>query len=167
MASHAGSFLVARPSLQDPHFRRAVVLLLQHNEEGAFGLVVNRPALAPGLPLPVYGGGPCPSPGLMMLHGHPDWLGAEKASAPAQIAPGVFLGDSECFRRVSQADELQTFRFRLFKGYAGWGPQQLERELAAGAWDVIPANGQLLFDTPVAELWSLLAPSTLPQPSVN
>src|SRR4051812_44444903 len=72
--SLAGSFLVARPSLLDPNFARTVVFLLAHSEDGAFGLVVNRPAHAQGLPWPLFTGGPCSSPGLLMLHGHPEWV---------------------------------------------------------------------------------------------
>src|SRR5207249_2356103 len=59
----AGSFLVARGALQDPNFVQTVILLLRHGEEGAFGLIVNRPAEAVGLPFPVFRGGPCPAPG--------------------------------------------------------------------------------------------------------
>ena len=64
--SLAGSFLVARQVLRDPNFERTVVLLLAHSDEGAFGLVVNRPATAKGLPWPLFVGGPCPSPGFSL-----------------------------------------------------------------------------------------------------
>ena len=74
MSSLAGSFLVARHVLQDANFRQTVVLLLKHGSEGAFGLVVNRPAKAEGIPFPVFGGGPCPMKGFIMLHGHADWV---------------------------------------------------------------------------------------------
>jgi putative transcriptional regulator len=168
MSSLAGSFLVARSSLQDPNFRRTVVIMLQHNDEGAFGLVVNRPTPHGELPMPVYGGGPCPSPGLMMLHGHRDWLdGDNPPAATPKVAPGIFLGDAECFKRVSGAGKGKKLRFRLFKGYAGWGPSQLEQEMTTGTWAVVPANGHLLFDTPVEDLWTLLAPPTIPEPSLN
>jgi putative transcriptional regulator len=74
--SLAGSFLVAQSSLSDPNFLQSVVLILAHNEGGAFGLVVNRLAKKDGLPFPVFDGGPCPAPGLFMLHGHADWVAA-------------------------------------------------------------------------------------------
>src|SRR2546429_7938511 len=76
MPSLAGSFLVAKPELQDSNFHQTVVLLLQHGSEGAFGLVVNRPAKTEGLPFPVFHGGPCQAPGLILLHGHAGWQGS-------------------------------------------------------------------------------------------
>jgi putative transcriptional regulator len=167
--SYAGYFLIAKPILKDPNFQRTVVFLMAHNAEGAFGLVVNRPAEAKGLPWPVFVGGPCPSPGLIMLHGHAEWAeAAEEEEKERELAPGIFSGDAECLERVSQeADEGETLRFRVFSGYAGWGGGQLEGELATGAWALKPANGSLLFDTPTAELWDRLAPPRLPEPSVN
>jgi putative transcriptional regulator len=168
--SLAGSFLVARPSLRDPNFARTVVVLLAHGPEGAFGLVVNRPADVEGLPWPVYTGGPCPSPGLVMLHGHPEWAEGpgegEGAAAPA-VAKGIFTGDAACLERAAREPPEAQVRFRVFSGYSGWGAGQLEGELAAGAWALVPATGELLFDTPADELWELLAPPRIPQPSVN
>src|SRR5262245_21138250 len=164
MKSLAGSFLVARPVLQDPSFRRAVVLMLQHGDEGAFGLVVNRPVAAKGLPFAVFKGGPCESPGLFMLHGHEDW--AQEGETPS-VAEGIFVGDAECAQRVSNMPNEGDLRFRMFSGYAGWGPNQLENELAAGAWAVVGASGQVLFDTPIDDLWANLLPPALPEFSVN
>jgi len=163
MKSLAGSFLVARPVLQDPSFRRAVVLLLQHGTEGAFGLVVNRQVEAKGLPFPVYRGGPCESPGLFMLHGHAHW----REDDDGEVADGIFVGDAECAQRVSNQPEEDERRFRMFTGYAGWGPHQLENELAAGAWAVVRANGEVLFDTPIDDLWANLLPPALPEFSAN
>jgi putative transcriptional regulator len=168
--SYAGYFLIAKPILQDPNFKRTVVFLLAHNAEGAFGLVVNRPAEAKGLPWPVFVGGPCPSPGLILLHGHPQWAETVEEDEPEQerqLAPGIFSGDSACLERVSQTEEGEALRFRVFSGYAGWGGGQLEGEMASGAWSVATANGSLLFDTPVAELWDRLAPPRIPEPSIN
>jgi putative transcriptional regulator len=167
MPSYAGSFLVAKPVLQDPSFRQTVVLLLQHGKEGAFGLVVNRPAPVEGLPYALFVGGPCPAEGLLMLHGHAEW--AEEASSPSQrqVAPGIFLGDSSCMTRVNDAPEEQALRYRLFNGYAGWGSGQLEGELASGAWALVPARGEVLFDTPTDDLWLRLLPPSIPEPSLN
>ena len=170
MSFIAGSFLVARSTLRDPNFSQAVVLIMAHNEEGAYGLVVNRPMPAKKLPFPVFRGGPCPSPGLILLHGHADWTEAEpdqeEDSAP-EVAEGVFVGDEHCLRRAAEAEPGETLRVRVFNGYSGWGPDQLEGELAAGAWAVVPATGDLLFDTPAEELWECLAPPAIPQFSVN
>ncbi len=164
MNSCAGSFLVARPILKDPSFRRAVVLLLQHGPEGAFGLVVNRPAKAKDIPFPIFRGGPCEAPGLFMLHGHPDWL---ETPDDATVAPGIFVGDADCAQRLNQEEIDESIRFRMFTGYAGWGPNQLENELGAGAWAIVPATGEALFDTPTEDLWANLLPPSLPEFSVN
>jgi putative transcriptional regulator len=169
--SYAGCFLIAKPVLQDPNFKRSVVFLLAHNAEGAFGLIVNRPAQAEGLPWPLFAGGPCPSPGLLMLHGHPEWAelssDTPESEKEDELAPGIYSGDAACLDRATQTEEGQPLRFRVFSGYAGWGGGQLEGEMAVGAWAVVPANGSLLFDTPVEELWERMAPPRIPEPSIN
>ena len=58
-------------------------------------------------------------------------------------------------------------RYRMFAGYAGWGPGQLEGELAAGAWAIVPANAEVLFDSPLDEMWTQLLPPAIPEPSLN
>jgi putative transcriptional regulator len=167
MSSFAGKFLVARHVLSDPHFNRSVVLLLQHGPEGAFGLVVNRPAKIEGLPFPVFAGGPCSSQGLLLLHGYKEWADVEDGIVEGQIAPGILLGDASCLQRLDDLPESQPCRFRMFAGYAGWGPGQLENELGAGAWALTAATGKLLFETPAKELWDRLVPPALPQFSLN
>ena len=70
----AGTLLIARPSLHNSFFGRSVILLLQHGEEGAFGLVLNKPAPTKEVPFPVFVGGPCKLQGLLMLHGQEEWV---------------------------------------------------------------------------------------------
>src|SRR5437763_15200212 len=120
--SLAGSFLVARHVLRDPNFARTVVLLLAHNEDGAFGLVVNRPATAEGLPFPLFVGGPCPSPGLLMLHGHADWVeeADESEGAGRELAPGGVVGGADALRRATGPDPGGGACWRGVRGYAGW-----------------------------------------------
>ncbi len=163
----SGSFLVARPVLKDPSFVRTVVLILKHEAGGAFGLVVNRPSSVEGLPFPVFMGGPCAAEGLVLLHGHEEWLPEDPDGPDSKIAAGIYLGNAECLKRISDPPNAETFRFRVFLGYAGWGPDQLERELAAGAWAVVSATPALLFDAPVDDLWTSLLPPAIPQPSDN
>ena len=165
MSSLAGNLLVARPVLRDSFFGRSVVLLLQHGPEGAFGLVLNRPAQAKELPFPIFVGGPCKMEGLLMLHGRDDWA-EEEDEKVLEVCRGVFLGTAEQFEKVSTEEQTEE-KFRIFTGYAGWGPKQLESEMDQGAWVVLPGNGELIFETPVLELWERLAPPTLPEPSLN
>ena len=164
--SLAGQLLIARPALQDGFFGRSVILMLQHGEEGAFGLVLNRPAQAKELPFPIFVGGPCKMEGLLMIHGNREWL-ADDDDAKMEVCPGVFLGTAEQFEKATEASDESSDGFRVFAGYAGWGPTQLEAEMSQGAWIVRPGDGDLIFKTPVQELWETLAPPTLPEPSMN
>jgi putative transcriptional regulator len=168
MPSLAGTFLIANPRLRAANFRQTVVLVLQHRPQGAFGLVLNRPAPDPkGLPFPVFDGGPARAQGLLLLHGHPEWATASTGPAAKAVAPGIFVGDFSCLKRVSEAAAVEGLRFRAFTGYACWGPGQLEREISMGSWTTLPASAELLFETPVEDLWNHLAPSRVPQPSTN
>ncbi len=165
MSSLAGNFLVARSSLRDGFFGRSVVLLLQHGSDGAFGLVLNRPTKAKELSFPLFIGGPCQTDGLLMIHGRPDWI-ADEENKGMEVCPGVYLGTTEQFEKIDDAND-PAGRFRVFAGYAGWGPDQLESEMQQGAWIVLPAQGEMIFETPAQDLWEQLAPSTLHGPSVN
>lgn len=169
MAFFPGSFLIARPNLGDPNFRKTVVLLLQHDAGGACGLVLNRLARVEGLTVPVYLGGPCDAPGLFLLHGHADWLTDEEdeEAGSRELAPGVYLGSAATLERAKKAMPGQRLRVRVFSGYSGWGPGQLEQELVAGVWAVARSDATLVFETPLEELWDRLMPTALPQPSVN
>jgi putative transcriptional regulator len=166
MSSLAGKFFIARSALRDAFFGRSVILMLQHGPDGAFGLVLNRPAQAKDLPFPIFVGGPCKMDGLLMIHGRKDWLN-EGDEAAMEVCPGVYLGTSEHFEKATEAENAASENFRVFTGYAGWGSQQLEAEMQEDAWIVLPANGAILFETPVEELWERLAPPTLPEPSLN
>jgi len=169
--SLAGSFLIARPILKDPNFAETVILVLNHDEEGALGLVVNRLLETKDLPFPVFFGGPCSAPGFFMIHGHAEWTtakaGTTDAAANKEIAPGIFVGDESCAERANGEADGEGLRLRIFRGYAGWGPGQLENELASGAWGIVPALGNVLFETPADELWDCLMPPRIPQPSLN
>ena len=167
--SHASQFIIARPSLQDPTFQQTVILLLQHDQSGAFGLVVNRP-LPPQawtLPFPLYLGGPCKSEGLLMLHGHQEWMDMQ-SQQEKQIVPGIFIGDEECVKQATQKHaEEATGRFLMMTGYAGWGPGQLENEISQGAWALVKATSDNLFQISAQDKWASLLPSIIPQPSDN
>ncbi|MBI2805125.1 MAG: YqgE/AlgH family protein [Planctomycetes bacterium] len=166
MTSLAGKLLIARSSLRDGFFGRSVVLLLQHGPDGAFGLVLNRPAQAKELPFPVFVGGPCKMDGLLMIHGRTDWIEPD-ADGPPEVCPGVYVGTAEQFELATAEGESAREGFRIFTGYAGWAPKQLEAEMQDDAWIVRTGNGAVIFDTPVQELWEKLAPPTLPEPSLN
>jgi len=161
--SLAPAFLVAMPQLLDPNFRRAVVLLVHHDAEGTFGVVLNRPTeitatdLCTTLELEWCGarakgvgwGGPVqPQTGWMLF----DADAALGAGEVKDVAEGLgFAGSLDVLRVLAQdpPDDLQ-----LLLGYAGWGPGQLESELAQGAWLVAPADASVLFTTQLDEMWT-------------
>jgi len=147
MPSLKGQLLIAAPQLADPNFSRTVVLMIEHTDEGAFGVVLNRPSDTTVQEVweqvgqeptdscePIHVGGPVTGP-LMALHD------AELLSE-AEVLPGVHLS--------TQRDTLDQLvrspaAFRLFSGYAGWGGGQLENELTAGGWITRQANGDYIF----------------------
>jgi putative transcriptional regulator len=151
--------LVAAPTLLDPNFRRAVVLLLEHTEEGAVGIVLNRPAdvaasealpthaeLLGGDGVPVFAGGPVQPTAAVAVAEFTDPLGV-----PSPVLGSIGLADLELDPNELAAD---VERVRLYAGYAGWGPRQLEAELAEDGWFVEPAlPGDVFTDDPDA-LWS-------------
>ncbi len=153
----AGHFLVASPAVHNPPFDQVVILLLRDDADGTLGLIVNRPTARQIGPFPIFQGGPCQPDGPLMLHGQPDWLGSSPQQWKREIAPGICVGDDSDWNRATEATDPAQQRVRVFLGYAGWAPGQLERELTAGAWKVAPATGRLLFDTPAATLWDRLS----------
>jgi putative transcriptional regulator len=153
----AGRLLVAMPVLDDPNFARTVVLLLEHDEDGALGVVLNRTspvalddALAAWAPLAaeprvVFGGGPIEPAAVVAL-------GRTVLDAPvdAAVLDRVRLVDLEADAGPGTG-ELE--RVRVFAGYAGWAPGQVEAEVAAGAWLVVGAEPGDVFTSTPDELW--------------
>lgn len=163
-ARFAPTLLLAMPQLRDKNFARSVVLLCEHGNQGAVGFVVNRPtemraseAVALDPPLRVdsgmmlWNGGPVePERGFLLLGAHPGVADSER------ITDGFHLTASiEVLRRFLeiQSDELPGLRARLLLGYAGWGPGQLDAELAASAWLAAPPDPDLVFESPPEEMW--------------
>ncbi|MEN8182138.1 MAG: YqgE/AlgH family protein [Myxococcota bacterium] len=155
----APSLLVAMPQLTDPNFHRSVVALVEHDEEGTFGLVVNRPTsilaleLCSGLDIQwrgdseslVSSGGPCQPDTGWVLIGDVDGFDASR------VDDGIYFARSlETLRRVAEHPPEEA---RIFLGYAGWGPGQLEEELAAGAWLVAPITKGAVFSSDPDTLW--------------
>jgi putative transcriptional regulator len=163
-ASLAGKLLVATPKLQDPNFRHTVVYVVEHNDRGALGLVVNRTighgplgkllaglGVAEGVDgervIPIHEGGPVDRNRGFVLHSvdyqHDGTVILEEIaalSAPAEQLPEIAL-------------EQGTHQGLIAFGYAGWGPQQLENEIAQGSWFAIEADEALLFDDAIATKW--------------
>jgi putative transcriptional regulator len=152
-----GQLLLAAPSLVDPNFRRAVVLVGEHTEEGALGVVLNRPsettvhealpeltALVEGSE-PVHVGGPVQPSAIVVIA---DFVEPERA--------GSLVLDTVGFL-PSEVDPLEVGELRqarVFAGYAGWGPGQLDGELEEESWIVEPALPEDVFTSEPDDLWS-------------
>ena len=155
-----GKFLVAARRLGDPNFRKTVVLLIRYGPKGAMGLVINRPLavkLSTVLPNikeldqstePLYIGGPVEPTAVLLLV---KTLKPPESATP--VIDDVYLTSStKALRRlIKKADKSE--RFRIFAGYAGWGPKQLESECDRGDWFVLEADHETLFDRKSAEIW--------------
>jgi putative transcriptional regulator len=180
MESTQGKLLLASPRLADPNFARSVVLMIQHNDQGALGLILNRPLhitvrqaceQSLGETCEVEGmlheGGPCEGP-LMVLHGN-------EMDKDADVLPGVFFTTEKS--KIESLLKQQISAARYFVGYAGWSPGQLEAEMEMNSWMVADAQPANVFDEQ-ASLWLKLMrqralgqwvdPSRIPDdPTVN
>jgi putative transcriptional regulator len=155
-ASARGRLLVATPDLRDPNFARTVVLVLEHGSEGALGIVLNRPTdvrVADALP---DWAAACAPPACLFLGGP---VQPEAVIAVGQVAAGAAAveGYRELYDGLGtvdlDADATGFEAVRVFVGYAGWSPGQLEGELAAGGWIVVDrAPGDARASSP-SELW--------------
>lgn len=160
--SLAPALLVSMPQMLDPNFTRTVVLLCKHTEDGAFGLVVNRPLLTSGRvvinldppvsterELEVWIGGPVDPERSWVLVG----AGTDAGTALGMgIGGGLYLSTSpDLLRQVLEPEPPP--RTRLVVGYAGWGPGQLEAELEESAWLMSDVDVDLIFGTPPDKLW--------------
>ena len=159
----SGKLLVATGEVQGELFASTVVLLLHYDETGAFGLVVNRPTDVQ--PVEVLGddesiadyrgtlfwGGPVHMDSLRALQ-----LTDSPHGEAEKIIESVYLVSYDEALEEGPAD---TSRLRLFIGYAGWAPGQLDSEMARGSWRVLPASSELVFDEEPRTLWKRLMPA--------
>ena len=163
MNSLRGQLLIASPDLPDPNFCKSVVLLIDHDSEGAFGLILNRTTKRclsefwasdePGTQeeLAIAVGGPVPGP-ILVLHGEQSDDQFEERSD--MIIDGVYLTKiddeyHEVLRRISHP-------IRVFVGYAGWGAGQLEMEIDTGSWLTQPATFSDIFELDEGNVWDVL-----------
>jgi putative transcriptional regulator len=178
--SARGQLLIAGPGLLDPNFWRTVVLIVEHSEEGALGLVLNRPSettvgeavaeLEQLLDLddPLYVGGPVQPSALIVL---------AEFDTPAEAALIAFENVGVLANGAQEQPSSSVRRGRAFVGHAGWGPGQLDDEVERGDWILEPAQREDAFSGAPLELWSsvltrkggsyALVARMPPDPSVN
>ncbi len=163
----AGHLLIAMPAMQDPNFARTVTYICEHTDQGALGIIINRPmdmdlgaifdqlemaSSDPGLARqPVLQGGPVHQERGFVLH-------APEAASESEFDATVAV--TEAIRVTTSQDILSAMakgqgprRAVVALGYAGWGAGQLEDELARNAWLSVPATPQIIFETPFQQRW--------------
>jgi putative transcriptional regulator len=155
-----GKFLVASRELIDPNFSETVVLLLEYSRSGAMGVVVNRPTqvrLSTALPEmegvqdltdTLFAGGPVARNQILFLirSGH-------EPEGSRRVFDDIYVSSSRALlqKMVDGGDSGKTFR--LYAGYAGWAPGQLDREVAMGGWHVLQADVATVFEKAPSEIW--------------
>lgn len=160
-------FLIAMPSLEDPYFRRSVIYICEHNEDGAMGLVINKPVeeftvekvlhklkIAPDLrdpairlDRPVFAGGPLADDRGFILH-----TPRKGFASSIQISGSTMITTSKDVLETLGTRE-QPEQVLVALGYAGWEQGQLEQELLDNSWLTAAASEQILFQTPIADRW--------------
>jgi putative transcriptional regulator len=153
-----GTLLIADPFLQDPNFMRTVVFLCEHQEEGSFGFVLNRPMdvtlgqLVPeleGNDTPVFYGGPVQLDTIHFLHQLPDTI-----PGGLEVSEGVFWGgDFSLLVQAILKDQVDMKKLRFYLGYSGWGSGQLDNEMKTNSWLTVKAKRKLVFHKKYQEIW--------------
>ena len=161
MADAAPLLLLSMPQMADPNFAKTVVLLCSYDDTGAFGLVVNRQMDEPAWTLVKTDPPVRVDPDLRLWIGGPvdpqrTWVLMSEAQGPddeqREICPGVLLSVSrDLTLQLLQAPP--TSRARVIVGYAGWGPGQLDHEIAASAWLTLNVDPALIFNVPPDQMW--------------
>lgn len=169
MNSLKGHLLIASPKLLDPNFLETVVFMVQHDDDGALGLVLNRPTSITVLSAwervcekpcrvegVIYQGGPCEGP-LMVVHRH-------DSASQVEVIEGVhFSSEPEKIEWLAEHGESPM---KFVVGYSGWGPGQLEREMQEDAWIAQPATAEQVFSEG-KELWSVVMKAVLARSGVR
>jgi len=156
-----GIFLVSSPGLIDPNFLHTVVLLVSYSPEGAVGLIINRPTEIPvekalpkvdgieKLSMPVYFGGPVGTEMLrVLLRSDAPLAGAQK------VLDDVYVTASRTLLTDVLREQDPGRKVRIYAGYAGWAPSQLDREFARGDWISMDADRDSVFLDDPSEIWS-------------
>lgn len=154
-------FLVATSKIPEGNFHQTVVLLIRHDRDGAFGLIINRPShisasrMVPGLKIrpkqdvALWQGGPVdPGSWFVLIRSSEMLEGATQISDNLQIS-----SDHNLLRKLLRKKKFKG-RFRIYSGYAGWASGQLEAELMRGGWKVVEGVTDSIFAVDPAGLWS-------------
>ncbi|MEW6739932.1 MAG: YqgE/AlgH family protein [Nitrospirota bacterium] len=155
-----GKFLVASTNIKDPRFAETVIFLVDHGPQGTMGLIVNRPTdirlskMFPDInglekvPDFIYIGGPVERNRLFML--------IQTSGKPEDAHPvfdNIYISTSSALLERAVNDPDAGERFRIYSGYAGWAPGQLEHEITRGDWHIMNGDAEIIFNNAPLELW--------------
>lgn len=155
-----GSLLCADRSLRDPNFAQTIILIVKYDEEGTLGLILNRRSEVPisrilddwkeakGRKEPIFVGGPVEKSSLLAL-----FRSRAKSEDSRSILREVRLVSDHAQLQHMLQSSSGPDKFRLYAGYAGWAPEQLEEEIEAGAWHIFPGDANAVFDSDPDSLW--------------
>src|SRR4030095_7271815 len=153
-----GKILISEPFLNDPNFKRTIILLSEHTEEGSVGFVLNKPTEYrlnqvieefPEFDAPVFYGGPVQLNTLQFIY-----KGDNIIEGSLEIMPGLFWGGSfEILRTLIEGKQVVPEDFRFFLGYSGWGEEQLEDEMGMNSWIITEASIDNIFSDEPDKLW--------------
>ena len=153
-----GTLLISEPFMNDPNFKRSVVLLASHNEEGSVGFVLNRPMELKleqiieefnHCDLPIWDGGPVQRDSLFFVH----TLGDAIPDSIPILGDLYWGGNFETIKALIRGNKISEKELRLFIGYSGWAPKQLDNEIKNNSWLVSPASIDIVMTNDWEKLW--------------
>ena len=153
-----GKILIAEPFTNDYYFKRSVVLLADHNNEGSYGMIFNKPLFInlnelikdfPKIDAPLYLGGPIKTDSLFYIHKFPEIRNCIKINDEL-----YWGGDLSNVKNLITTNKLNRNNIRFFVGYAGWSPKQLDDELRERSWVVARVKTNILLEEPSDTIWN-------------
>ena len=158
IAPAKGKILVSEPYLPDPNFERTIILLCEHNEEGSFGFIMNKPSVAKlgdvmqdlaSFDAPVFIGGPVQQDTLHYIHR------LEEIEDAIEVMDGIYWGGNfDQLVSLIETKQVASSDIKFFLGYSGWSAGQIEEELKEDSWIVSDkVNEELLFDIKAEAMW--------------
>jgi putative transcriptional regulator len=153
-----GVILISEPSLRDFYFRQSVVLLAEHNEEGSFGIIINKPIETkfndvlkdfPEFNAPIFLGGPVKTDSIFFIHTK------ENVEGSLRIMDGLYWGgDIDVIRGMMELHQISEDEIRFYVGYSGWNPNQLDREIKEKSWVLSHTDVEEIINKHPEKLWS-------------
>jgi len=158
VAPGKGKILVSEPYLPDPNFERTIILLCEHNDEGSFGFIMNKPSLAKladvmqdlkDIDAPVFIGGPVQQDTLHYIHR------LSNLEESIEVMEGIYWGgDFDQLVSLIETKQVAASDIKFFLGYSGWSVGQIDEELKEDSWIVSDkVNEELLFDIKAESMW--------------